>query len=103
MQPIENQGAVCFGTNCILPADADFSDARPREVFIAGCFLVLIIGIGFYPKLVTQLYDAKTVAVNAQARQSYAQLAQAPQMLAQKSLAPQFAESEAAPVLGMLK
>ena len=103
LKALENQGAVCFGTNCILPADADFSDARPREVFIAGCFLVLIIGIGFYPKLVTQLYDAKTVAVNAQARQSYAQLAQAPQMLAQKSLAPQFAESEAAPVLGMLK
>ncbi|MCY7322778.1 MAG: NAD(P)H-quinone oxidoreductase subunit 4 [Phormidesmis sp. CAN_BIN36] len=104
LKALENQGAVCFGTNCILPADAEFSDARPREVLIAGCFLVLIIGIGFYPKLVTQLYDAKTVAVNAQALQSYAQLAQANHpILAQKSLAPRFTESKVAPVLGMLE
>ncbi len=103
LKALESQGAVCFGTNCVLPADAEFSDARPREVFIAGCFLVLIIGIGFYPKLATQLYDAKTVAVNALSRQSYARLAQAtPQMLAQGS-SPRFAESEVAPVLGMLK
>lgn len=70
------QEAVCFGTNCVLPADADFSDAKPREVFIAACFLVLIIGIGFYPKLATQMYDVKTVAVNAQVRQSYVQIAE---------------------------
>ncbi len=79
LKALENQGAVCFGTNCVLPADADFSDARPREVFIAGCFLVLIIGFGFYPKLATQLYDAKTVAITAQARQSYVQIAQTTQ------------------------
>ncbi len=70
------QEAVCFGTNCVLPADADFNDAKPREVFIAACFLVLIIGIGFYPKLATQMYDVKTVAVNAQVRQSYVQIAE---------------------------
>ncbi len=101
LKALENQGAVCFGTSCVLPADADFSDARPREVFIAGCFLVLIVGIGFYPKMATQMYDAKTVAVNAQARQAYAQLAQAnPQLSAQKFLTPQ---SEVLPVLGILK
>ncbi|MGL5806887.1 MAG: NAD(P)H-quinone oxidoreductase subunit 4 [Xenococcaceae cyanobacterium] len=78
-QGLQQQGeqeAVCFGTNCVLPADADFSDAKPREVFIAACFLVLIIGIGFYPKLATQMYDVKTVAVNAQVRQSYVQIAE---------------------------
>jgi NAD(P)H-quinone oxidoreductase subunit 4 len=78
-QGLQKQGeqeAVCFGTNCVLPADADFSDAKPREVFIAACFLVLIIGIGFYPKLATQIYDVKTVAVNAQVRQSYVQIAE---------------------------
>jgi NAD(P)H-quinone oxidoreductase subunit 4 len=72
---LKNQGdqeAVCFGTSCVLPVNADFSDARPREVLIAACFLALIIGIGFYPKLATQMYDAKTVAVNVQVRQSYA-------------------------------
>ena len=101
LKALENQGAVCFGTSCVLPADADFSDARPREVFIAGCFLVLIVGIGFYPKLATQMYDAKTVAVNAQARQAYSQLAQANhQLFAQKFLTPQ---SEVSPVLGILK
>lgn len=70
------QEAVCFGTNCVLPADAVYSDAKPREVFIAACFLVLIIGIGMYPKLVTQMYDVKTVALNSQVRQSYVQVAQ---------------------------
>ncbi|MDJ0718599.1 MAG: NAD(P)H-quinone oxidoreductase subunit 4 [Prochloraceae cyanobacterium] len=73
----DNEEAVCFGTDCVLPGDAYFSDARPREVLIAACFLVLIIGIGFYPKLANQVYDVKTVAVNAQVRQSYMQREQA--------------------------
>lgn len=33
-------------------------DAEPREVFIIACLLIPIIGIGLYPKLVTQIYDA---------------------------------------------
>jgi len=87
---IGNQEAVCFGTNCILPIDADFDDARPREVFVAACFLVLIIGIGIYPKFLMQMYDVKTVAVNAQVRQSYTQIS-----LTQGIMASQ------APVLGV--
>jgi NAD(P)H-quinone oxidoreductase subunit 4 len=35
-------------------------DAEPREVFIIACLLVPIIGIGLYPKIVTQIYDATT-------------------------------------------
>ena len=61
-----NQEVVCFGTNCLLPSEADFSDASPREVFIAACFLVPIIAIGAYPKFSTNLYDATTVAINSQ-------------------------------------
>ena len=61
-----NQEVVCFGTNCLLPREADFSDASPREVFIAACFLVPIIAIGAYPKFATNLYDATTVAINSQ-------------------------------------
>ena len=38
-------------------------DAKPREVFITVCLLVPIIAIGLYPKLATQTYDVKTVAV----------------------------------------
>jgi NAD(P)H-quinone oxidoreductase subunit 4 len=45
-------------------------DAEPREVFIIACLLVPIIGIGFYPKLLTQIYDAKTVQLTARLRES---------------------------------
>ncbi|MFN5514349.1 MAG: NAD(P)H-quinone oxidoreductase subunit 4 [Cyanobacteriota bacterium] len=44
-------------------------DAEPREVFIIGCLLVPIIGIGFYPKLVTQIYDATFNQITHLARQ----------------------------------
>ncbi|MFM7615103.1 MAG: NAD(P)H-quinone oxidoreductase subunit 4, partial [Synechococcales cyanobacterium] len=71
-----NQEAVCFGTSCVIPSQAKFEDAVPRELFIAISFLVLIIGIGCYPKLATQLYDAKTVALNAEIRTSYSKISQ---------------------------
>ena len=104
---LQNQGdqeAVCFGTNCVLPAEAEFSDARPREVFIAACFLVLIIGIGVYPKMAMQMYDVKTVAVNAQVRQSYTEIAQGnPQIYGKGFLVPQVTESKVVPVLGIVK
>jgi NAD(P)H-quinone oxidoreductase subunit 4 len=104
---LQNQGdqeAVCFGTNCVLPAEAEFSDARPREVFIAACFLVLIIGIGVYPKMAMQMYDVKTVAVNAQVRQSYTEIAQGnPQIYAKGFWVPQVTESKVVPVLGIVK
>ncbi|BFM40448.1 NAD(P)H-quinone oxidoreductase subunit 4 [Synechocystis sp. LKSZ1] len=51
-------------------------DAEPREVFIVGCLLVPIIGIGFYPKLVTQIYDTTTQQLTALARQSVPSLRQ---------------------------
>jgi NAD(P)H-quinone oxidoreductase subunit 4 len=99
-----NQEPVCFGTNCVLPVDAKFSDARPREVFIALCFLVLIIGIGVYPKMAMQMYDVKTVAVNAQVRHSYSQIAQTnPQIYAEGFLLPQVAQSDVTPVLGIVE
>ncbi|GGA38949.1 NAD(P)H-quinone oxidoreductase subunit 4 [Okeania sp. KiyG1] len=44
------------------------TDAEPREVFIIGCLLVPIIGIGLYPKIVTQIYDATTVQLTARLR-----------------------------------
>jgi NAD(P)H-quinone oxidoreductase subunit 4 len=97
------QEVVCFGTNCVLPADAVFSDAKPREVFIAACFLVLVIGIGFYPKLATQMYDAKTVAVNAGLNQSYSQIAQQNPQIYAKGLLPGFSRPEVAPVVGVLE
>ncbi len=73
---VEDQPAVCFGNSCILPSEATYKDANPRELLIAASFLALIIGIGLYPKLITQWYDVNTVAINAQVRQSYLQIAE---------------------------
>jgi NAD(P)H-quinone oxidoreductase subunit 4 len=73
-------------------------------VFIALCFLALIIGIGVYPKMAMQMYDVKTVAVNAQVRQSYTQIAEMnPQIYAEGFLVPKVAESEVTPVLGIVE
>ncbi|MCC5614296.1 NAD(P)H-quinone oxidoreductase subunit 4 [Nostoc sp. CHAB 5836] len=100
----EDEGTVCFGTDCLVPEDAVYDDARPREVFIAACFLLMIIGIGFYPKIAMQMYDVKTVAINANVRQSYAIISQTnPQIYAHGFLVPQISEVEVAPVLGALK
>ncbi len=100
----EDEGTVCFGTDCLLPTEAVYIDAKPRELLIAACFLLPIVGIGFYPKLTEQIYDVKTVAVNAQVRQSYSQIAQTnPQIYANRFLAPRIKEPEVAPVLGIVK
>jgi NAD(P)H-quinone oxidoreductase subunit 4 len=54
--------------------------------------------------MVMQMYDVKTVAVNAQVRQSYTQISQVnPQIYAEGFLVPKVAESEVAPVLGIVK
>lgn len=45
-------------------------DAEPREVFIIASLLVPIIGIGIYPKLTTQIYDATTQQLNAKLREA---------------------------------
>lgn len=92
--------AVCFGTNCVLPMNAQYSDAKPREIFIAVCFLVLIVGIGFYPKLATQMYDTTTVAVNSQVRESYTEIAQTHSyQFAKGFLYPHMVETEVASIV----
>lgn len=50
-------------------------DAEPREVFIIACLLVPIIGIGLYPKLLTQVYDATTTSLMVHLRNSVPTLA----------------------------
>ena len=52
-----------------LHLDPVVLDIKPRELFITACLLVPIIGIGFYPKMITQTYDVKTVEIAAHARQ----------------------------------
>ncbi|MFN9174825.1 MAG: NAD(P)H-quinone oxidoreductase subunit 4 [Synechocystis sp.] len=94
-----DQEAVCFGTSCVLPGEARYDDAYPREVFIAACFMVPIIAVGFYPKLATQVYDATTVAVNDNVRQSYVQIAETnPGIYAEALTAPQIPHTDFATV-----
>ncbi|MDY6786046.1 MAG: NAD(P)H-quinone oxidoreductase subunit 4 [Cyanobacteriota bacterium] len=57
-------------------ADESLIDAEPREVFIIASLLIPIIGIGFYPKLVTQIYDNTTTALTQRLRNSVPTLAE---------------------------
>ncbi|HEY9735151.1 MAG TPA: NAD(P)H-quinone oxidoreductase subunit 4 [Trichocoleus sp.] len=76
----------------ILSKVTNVIDIRPREAFVALCLLVPIIGIGLYPKLATQIYDAKTVEVSARVQDTllvaeqfsglYARVLQAPELTA---------------------
>ena len=56
--------------------DKYLGDAQPREVMIATCLLLPIIGIGLYPKVATQTYDVKTVEVASQVREIFPVFAQ---------------------------
>jgi NAD(P)H-quinone oxidoreductase subunit 4 len=51
-------------------------DAEPREIFIIACLLVPIVGIGLYPKILTQVYDATTVQITERLRDAVPSLAQ---------------------------
>jgi NAD(P)H-quinone oxidoreductase subunit 4 len=51
-----------------LMVEQYLGDAKPREMAIALCLLIPIIGIGLYPRLANQTYDVKTVAVIAEVR-----------------------------------
>ncbi len=44
-------------------------DAEPREIFIIASLMVPVIGIGLYPKMLTQIYDAKTLQLVARGRE----------------------------------
>ncbi|MGI0490250.1 NAD(P)H-quinone oxidoreductase subunit 4 [Alkalinema pantanalense CENA528] len=68
-----------------------FLDVKPRELFIAASFLLPIMGIGLYPKLVTQTYDVKTVQIASHARNALPTLAGQPTQFPQVSMAPELA------------
>lgn len=60
---------ICYGPeNKELVEHEVLVDSEPREVFIITCLLVPIIGIGLYPKIVTQIYDPTTVEYTARLR-----------------------------------
>ena len=50
---------IFFGKeNPILTEERTLIDAEPREIYIIACLLLPIIGIGLYPRLVTESYLA---------------------------------------------
>jgi NAD(P)H-quinone oxidoreductase subunit 4 len=61
--------------NTELTSHEKLIDAEPREVFIIASLLIPIIGIGFYPKLLTQIYDSKTAQLTAKLRDAVPTLA----------------------------
>lgn len=62
---------IFYGSeNKQLVEHEELVDAEPREVFIIAALLVPIIGIGLYPKMLTQVYDATTVQLTARLRDS---------------------------------
>ncbi len=68
---------VFYGQNQSgLAIEKYWTDAKPRELFITVCLLIPIIGIGLYPKLATNTYDVKTVAVAAKVRAALPAIAQ---------------------------
>jgi NAD(P)H-quinone oxidoreductase subunit 4 len=60
---------VFYGQNNLqLKLDKFTADAKPREIFITACLLIPVIGIGLYPKLVTNTYDVKTIEMASKVR-----------------------------------
>jgi NAD(P)H-quinone oxidoreductase subunit 4 len=97
------QEAMCFGTDCVLPAQANFCDAKPRELFIAACLFLPIIGIGLYPKFVTQTYDATTVQIASRARNVVSAVAHQPLQWSTTASAAPALQSTTAELLGIVK
>ena len=67
-------------------------DAKPREILITLCLILPIIGIGLYPKIATQTYDVKTVAVAANVRDALPVVAQQRERLYSGYIAPKLGE-----------
>ncbi|MFP4121135.1 photosynthetic/respiratory NAD(P)H-quinone oxidoreductase subunit D1 [Coleofasciculus sp.] len=74
---LSNLREIFYGSeNKELVEHEVLQDAEPREVFIIACLLVPIIGIGLYPKLITQMYDSTTQQLTARLRGSVPTLAE---------------------------
>lgn len=79
-------------------------DAKPREIFITACLLLPVIGVGLYPKLLTQTYDVKTVQVATRARTVVSTVAQQPLgNFSQISVAPRLPQAVPSELLGLVK
>jgi NAD(P)H-quinone oxidoreductase subunit 4 len=78
---------VFYGENS-APVAEPYWDAKPREIFITVCLLIPIVGIGIYPKIATQTYDATTLAVATHLQQAVATQGESRTALSQRFQAP---------------
>ena len=89
-----------------LKLDTFVPDVRPRELFITACLLIPIIGVGLYPKMITQMYDVKTVQVATHARQFLPVVASKEEFILQQSpilTIPTLADSEISTLVGVIE
>ncbi len=49
---------IFFGKENVQLFEKKLIDAEPREIYIISCLLIPIIGIGLYPRLITETYSA---------------------------------------------
>jgi NAD(P)H-quinone oxidoreductase subunit 4 len=55
---------IFFGKeNAELASHTHLVDAEPREIYVISCLLVPIIGIGLYPRIMTDSYRASIEAL----------------------------------------
>lgn len=96
---------VFYGnTNPELKLEKYLGDVNPREIFITACLLLPIIGIGLYPKMLTQTYDVKTVAIANQVRHALPVIAQDRSHLYSEAFtAPQLPTHQPQPLLGIVQ
>jgi NAD(P)H-quinone oxidoreductase subunit 4 len=96
---------VFYGNaNPELKLEKYLGDVNPREIFITACLLVPIIGIGLYPKMLTQTYDVKTVAIAAQVRHALPVIAQDKSRLYSETFtAPQLPTHQPQSLLGIVQ
>jgi NAD(P)H-quinone oxidoreductase subunit 4 len=70
---------IFFGKeNAELASHTHLVDAEPREIYVISCLLVPIIGIGLYPRLVTDTYRSSIETLVAREDRALARLADPP-------------------------
>jgi len=66
---------IFFGKeNAQLASHTNLVDAEPREIYVISCLLVPILGIGLYPRLMTDSYRASMEALVARENSAVARL-----------------------------
>ncbi|MFM7086949.1 MAG: NAD(P)H-quinone oxidoreductase subunit 4 [Cyanobium sp.] len=70
---------IFFGNeNAELASHTHLVDAEPREIYVISCLLVPILGIGLYPRLMTDTYRSSIEALVAREQDALASMSQPP-------------------------